>query len=128
MASPAMTQRSELRRLILVVTASASGTIFEWYDFFVFGLLAAIMAKQFFAGVNETAAYIFTWLTFAAGPLVRPVGALVFGRIGDRLGRKYAFLVTIGIMGLATFAMGLLPNYATAGVLSPALLDRKSTV
>jgi MFS family permease len=114
--------RSELRKLVLVVTASASGTVFEWYDFFVFGLLAAIMAKQFFAGVNETAAYIFTWLTFAAGPLVRPLGALVFGRIGDSFGRKYAFLITISMMGLATFGMGLLPSYASVGVLSPALL------
>ncbi len=122
MSTVAVPQRSELRKLILVVTASASGTVFEWYDFFVFGLLAAIMAKQFFAGVNETAAYIFTWLTFAAGPLVRPLGALVFGRIGDSYGRKYAFLVTISIMGVATFSMGLLPNYASVGVWSPALL------
>ena len=122
MSELAWHRKSERRRLALVITASTSGTAFEWYDFFVFGLLAGIMAKQFFAGVNETAAYIFTWLTFAAGPLVRPVGALVFGRIGDRLGRKYAFLVTISIMGLATFAMGLLPTYGQVGVFAPALL------
>ena|ERR1700741_2768940 len=109
-------------RLFTVVAASATGTVFEWYDFFVFGSLTAIMAKLFFAGVNETAAYIFALLAFAAAFAARPIGALVFGRIGDRMGRKFAFLITISLMGLATFAIGLLPTYATAGMTAPILL------
>lgn len=105
-----------------VVAASAAGTAFEWYDFFVFGALAAIISKQFFAGVNETAGFIFALATFAAGFAVRPIGALVFGWIGDRNGRKGAFLVTITMMGLATVAIGLLPTYAQAGIVAPVLL------
>jgi MFS family permease len=110
------------RQLLFIVAASASGTVFEWYDFFVFGSLATIMSKQFFAGVNETAAFILALLTFGAGFAVRPLGALVFGRIGDRKGRKYAFLVTITLMGIATFAIGVLPNYASAGLTASCLL------
>src|SRR3954470_17647364 len=110
---------SELRT---VVFASSLGTVFEWYDFYLYGTLAAIIAKQFFAGVNPTAAFIFTLLAFAAGFFVRPFGALVFGRVGDLVGRKYTFLVTITIMGLSTFIVGLLPNYATAGILAPIVL------
>jgi MFS family permease len=105
-----------------VIFASSLGTMFEWYDFFVYGALAAIFSKQFFAGVNETAAFIFALMAFAAGFAVRPFGALVFGRLGDLVGRKYTFLVTILIMGFATFMVGLLPTYATAGILAPIAL------
>jgi MFS family permease len=105
-----------------VVAASAAGTAFEWYDFFIFGALAAIISKQFFAGVNETAAFIFALATFAVGFAVRPLGALVFGWLGDRNGRKGAFLVTITMMGLATVAIGLIPTYAQAGIVAPILL------
>ncbi len=114
--------KGEKRHLAMVMVASSSGTTFEWYDFFVFGLLAPIMAKQFFAGVNETAAFIFTWLTFAAGLAARPFGGVIIGHIGDRLGRKYAFLLTIVLMGVATFTIGLLPTYAQAGVIAPIVL------
>jgi MFS family permease len=105
----------------LVVAASAVGTAFEWYDFFLFVPLAAIISKVFFGGLNEAAAYIFALLSFAAGFATRPLGALIFGRIGDRVGRKGTFLITITMMGAATFAVGLLPSYATAGVIAPAL-------
>src|SRR5271167_1483707 len=106
----------------LVIFASSLGTVFEWYDFYIYGTLGVILAKQFFSGVNPTAGFIFTLLAFAAGFAVRPFGALVFGRVGDIVGRKYTFLVTIVVMGLSTFAVGLLPSYATVGVLAPILL------
>jgi MFS family permease len=109
-------------RMGLVLTASAAGTVFEWYDFFVFGSLTAIIAKHFYAGAGDTQSYILTLMTFAAGFLVRPFGAIVFGYIGDRTGRKRAFLATITIMGLATFAMGLLPDYASIGAIAPYTL------
>ncbi len=109
-------------RMGLVLAASASGTVFEWYDFFIFGSLAAIIARHFFAGAGETQGFIFALLTFAAGFAVRPFGALVFGYFGDRTGRKRTFLVTITIMGLATFAIGLLPDNSTAGVAAAWLL------
>jgi MFS family permease len=105
-----------------VIFASSLGTVFEWYDFFVYGALAAIFSKQFFSGVNETAAFIFALLVFAAGFAVRPFGALVFGRLGDLIGRKYTFLVTILIMGLSTFLVGLLPTYETVGIIAPIVL------
>ncbi|MBV8976717.1 MAG: MFS transporter [Alphaproteobacteria bacterium] len=103
-------------RMGLVLAASSAGTVFEWYDFFIFGSLAGIIAKHFFASVGETQGYIFALLTFAAGFAVRPLGALVFGWFGDRTGRKRTFLVTITIMGLATFAIGLLPDASAAGL------------
>ena len=106
----------------LVIVASSLGTIFEWYDFYLYGLLAAIISAQFFSGVNETTGFIFALAAFAAGFAVRPFGAVLFGRIGDLVGRKYTFLVTMGIMGLSTFAVGLLPSYASAGVGAPVLL------
>src|SRR5690606_32545361 len=112
----------ETRKLRRVVFGTSAGTIFEAYDFILFGSLAPLIARQFFSGVNETAAFIFALLTFAAGFAVRPLGALVFGRIGDRTGRKKAFLITITMMGLATFGIGVLPTYATAGILAPMLL------
>ena len=102
-------------RMGLVLAASSAGTVFEWYDFFVFGSLAAIIAKHFFASAGATQSYIFALLTFAAGFAVRPLGAVVFGYVGDRTGRKRAFLVTVTIMGLATFGMGLLPDANAIG-------------
>ena len=105
-----------------VIFASSLGTVFEWYDFYLYGSLAAIIAKQFFAGLDPNAAFIFALLAFAAGFIVRPFGALVFGRLGDMIGRKYTFLVTILIMGLSTFIVGVLPNYASIGVAAPVIL------
>jgi MFS family permease len=105
-----------------VIFASSLGTVFEWYDFYLYGSLAAIIAKQFFAGLDPTSAFIFALLAFAAGFLVRPFGALVFGRLGDMIGRKYTFLVTILIMGLSTFIVGVLPTYASIGVAAPIIL------
>src|ERR1700733_1113 len=99
----------------LVIFASSLGTVFEWYDFYIYGTLTAILAKQFFSGVNPTAGFIFTLLGFAAGFAVRPFGALVFGRVGDIVGRKYTFLITMVVMGLSTALVGLLPTYAPAG-------------
>ncbi|HEY1962651.1 MAG TPA: MFS transporter [Rhizomicrobium sp.] len=110
------------RKMAMVVVASSAGTVFEWYDFFIFGSLAAIIGKHFFASVGPTQALIFALLTFAAGFAVRPLGALVFGWFGDRFGRKRAFLVTITIMGLATFAIGFLPDYTAIGVVAPCVL------
>jgi len=106
----------------LVIVASSLGTVFEWYDFYLYGLLATIISAQFFSGVNETTGFIFALGAFAAGFAVRPFGAILFGRIGDLVGRKNTFLVTMGLMGLSTFAVGLLPSYATAGVAAPVIL------
>jgi hypothetical protein len=105
-----------------VVAASSAGTTFEWYDFFIFGTLTQVLSKVFFAGVNDTLAFIFALAIFGAGFAVRPLGALFFGRIGDRVGRKGAFLTTIVLMGGATFAVGFLPTYEQAGIISPILL------
>jgi MFS family permease len=105
-----------------VIFASSLGTVFEWYDFYLYGSLAAIIAKQFFSGLDEGSAFIFALLAFAAGFIVRPFGALVFGRLGDMIGRKYTFLVTILIMGVSTFIVGILPNYASIGVAAPVIL------
>ena len=105
-----------------VIFASSLGTVFEWYDFYLYGSLAAIISKQFFAGVNETTGFIFALLAFAAGFAVRPFGALVFGRLGDLVGRKYTFLVTIVLMGMSTFLVGCLPSYASIGVAAPIAL------
>ncbi|OYY65047.1 MAG: MFS transporter [Burkholderiales bacterium 28-67-8] len=105
-----------------VIFASSLGTVFEWYDFYLYGSLAAIIAKQFFSGLDAGAAFIFALLAFAAGFIVRPFGALVFGRLGDMIGRKYTFLVTILIMGMSTFVVGVLPNFATIGWAAPVIL------
>ncbi|MFN0099188.1 MAG: MFS transporter [Gemmatimonadaceae bacterium] len=105
-----------------VIVASSLGTVFEWYDFYLYGSLAPIISKQFFSGVNPTAAFIFALLAFAAGFAVRPFGALVFGRLGDLVGRKHTFLVTIVIMGVSTFVVGVLPSYATIGIAAPIIL------
>jgi MFS family permease len=105
-----------------VIFASSLGTVFEWYDFYLFGVLTAVIGAQFFAPLDESTRNIFTLLAFAAGFAVRPFGALVFGRLGDMVGRKYTFLVTILIMGFSTFALAFLPGYETLGLLAPTLL------
>ena len=106
----------------LVIGASSLGTVFEWYDFYLYGLLATYISRHFFSGVNETTGFILALGAFAVGFAVRPFGAIVFGRIGDMVGRKNTFLVTMGIMGLSTFAVGLLPSYSTIGVAAPIIL------
>src|SRR5690348_1339114 len=110
---------ADVRRVIF---ASSLGTVFEWYDFYLYGSLAAIISKQFFSGVNPTAGFIFALLAFAAGFAMRPFGALVFGRLGDLVGRKYTFLITILIMGMSTFIVGVLPSYARIGLAAPTIL------
>ena len=105
-----------------VIFASSLGTVFEWYDFYLYSSLTAIIAKQFFSGLDEGSAFIFALLAFAAGFIVRPFGALLFGRLGDMIGRKYTFLVTILLMGISTFNVGLLPTYAQIGVAAPVIL------
>ena len=105
-----------------VIFASSLGTVFEWYDFYLYGSLAAMIGKQFFAALDPTAQFIASLLAFAAGFFVRPFGALVFGRLGDMIGRKYTFLVTILIMGLSTFVVGILPSYASIGMAAPVIL------
>ena len=116
-------ESSELkRRDALVVSASSLGTVFEWYDFYLYGSLALFITAHFFSGVNETTAFILALLAFAAGFAVRPLGALVFGRMGDLWGRKNTFLVTMMLMGLSTFAVGLLPSYEQIGVAAPLAL------
>ena len=106
----------------LVIAASSVGTVIEWYDFYLYGSLAAIISAQFFSGVNETTGFIFALMAFAAGFAVRPFGAIVFGRLGDLWGRKNTFLVTMLLMGLSTFVVGLLPPYAVLGVAAPIIL------
>lgn len=110
------------KSITLVVAAACAGTVFEWYDFFIFGSLAAIIGAHFYASAGASQGYVFALLTFAAGFAVRPLGALVFGRFGDRKGRKRAFLVTITLMGVATVGAGLLPDYATIGIAAPYAL------
>src|SRR5271156_2891192 len=106
----------------LIIGASSLGTVFEWYDFYLYGLLASVISSQFFSGVNEVTGFIYALAAFAAGFAVRPFGALGFGRLGELVGRKHTFLIPMGIMGGSTFAVGLLPSYAKAGVLAPVLL------
>ncbi|HJR56272.1 MAG TPA: MFS transporter [Rhizomicrobium sp.] len=119
-----MTSGSERmgRKHALVIGGASVGTVFEWYDFYLYGSLATYITRHFFSGVNETTGYIFALLAFAAGFAVRPFGALIFGRLGDLWGRKNTFLVTMLLMGLSTFAVGLLPSYASIGVLAPVAL------
>ena len=117
-----MSSRGFTKEERLVVVGSSLGTVFEWYDFYLYGSLAAIIAKQFFAGTDPNTAFIFALLAFAAGFIVRPFGAILFGRLGDLVGRKYTFLVTIVIMGFATFLVGVLPTYAQVGVIAPIAL------
>ena len=105
-----------------VIFASSLGTVFEWYDFYIYGTLGVFLAKYFFSNVPANVAFIFTLLAFAAGFAVRPLGALVFGRIGDIVGRKYTFLVTMTLMGVGTFFIGVLPSYAQWGIAAPIVL------
>ena len=105
-----------------VIFASSLGTVFEWYDFYLFGVMSAIIAANFFSALDESTRNIFVLLAFAAGFAVRPFGALVFGRLGDMIGRKYTFLITIVIMGLSTFLVAFLPTYQTAGIIAPIML------
>ena len=114
--------KDEKRKLWFVITASSVGTLIEWYDFYIFGSLAAILSQQFFPQGNPTAAFLSTLATFAAGFIVRPFGAIVFGRLGDLVGRKYTFLVTLVLMGGSTFAIGLVPGYNTIGILAPIIV------
>jgi MFS family permease len=115
--------RAELRKEERkVIFASSLGTVFEWYDFYLYGSLAAVISKEFFSGVNPTSAFIFALLAFAAGFAVRPFGAIFFGRLGDMIGRKYTFLITIMLMGLSTFIVGILPGYASIGFIAPVIL------
>jgi MFS family permease len=107
---------------VKVITASSAGTIFEWYDFYLYGSLAAMIGAKFFSAFDVNTRNIFALLAFAAGFLVRPFGALFFGRLGDLIGRKATFLITILIMGLSTFLVGLLPDYNTIGWIAPVLL------
>ncbi len=119
---PAGTTAPMTREERKVIFASSLGTVFEWYDFYLYGSLSAIIAAQFFSGVNPTAAFIFALMAFAAGFAVRPFGAIFFGRLGDLVGRKYTFLITILLMGASTFVVGILPNYATWGIAAPVIL------
>lgn len=105
-----------------IIFAASLGAVFEWYDFFLYGALAAIIAAQYFSSLNHTAAFVFALLTFAAGFIVRPIGALIFGRLGDLVGRKHTFLLTILIMGVSTLLVGVLPGYQTLGVAAPVIL------
>jgi len=120
--APEMDQQALDKRSRLVILASSVGTVIEWYDFYLYGSLAAIITTQFFSGVNETTGYIFALMAFAAGFAVRPFGAIVFGRLGDLWGRKNTFLVTMLLMGLSTFVVGLLPPYAAIGIAAPIIL------
>src|SRR6185436_12826648 len=117
-----MLLKEEKKKLWSVITASSVGTLIEWYDFYIFGSLATILAQQFFPKANPTAALISTYGTFAAGFIFRPFGALVFGRLGDLVGRKYTFLVTLILMGGSTFAIGLVPSYESIGLFAPAIV------
>src|SRR4051812_24084678 len=112
----------DAKRDRLVIVASSLGTVFEWYDFFIYGTLAPVIALHFFPAANPTAALLLTLATFGAGFGVRPIGAVLFGYLGDRLGRKYTFLITITLMGIATAAVGALPTFAQVGIAAPILL------
>ena len=114
--------KEEKSSLWSVITASSIGTLIEWYDFYIFGSLALILSEQFFPKTNPTVAFLSTLATFAAGFVVRPFGALVFGRLGDIVGRKYTFMVTLVLMGGSTFAIGLIPGYDSIGILAPILV------
>src|SRR5215831_7247060 len=105
-----------------VIFASSLGTVFEWYDFYLYGALVPVITKKFFSGMNDTTGFLFALLAFAAGFFVRPFGALVFGRLGDLVGRKHTFLITILIMGTSTAVVGLLPGYESIGVAAPIIL------
>src|SRR5580765_2176536 len=113
---------NEVRGISKIIAASSVGTLIEWYDFYIFGSLATILATQFFPKTSPTVGFLSTLATFAVGFVVRPFGALVFGRLGDIVGRKYTFLITLIIMGGSTFAIGLVPGYEHIGIFAPLLV------
>jgi MFS family permease len=117
-----MSNNNETKGIWKVIGASSLGTLIEWYDFYIFGSLAVVIANQFFPKTNPTAALLSTLATFAAGFIVRPFGALVFGRLGDLVGRQYTFLLTLVLMGGSTFAIGCIPSYESIGFLAPILV------
>src|SRR5690242_21754493 len=119
--TPAVASNAE-RKIWGVIIASSAGTVIEWYDFYIFGSLAAVISGVFYPETNATISLLKWLATFAAGFAVRPFGALVFGRIGDLVGRKYAFMITILLMGASTFIVGILPSYATIGITAPIAL------
>lgn len=106
----------------MVIFASSLGTVFEWYDFYIYGTLGVFLAKYFFSNVPANVGFIFALLAFAAGFAVRPFGALIFGRLGDKIGRKYTFLVTMSLMGIGTFFIGVIPGFAQWGIVAPIVL------
>src|SRR5436189_6379516 len=112
---------NEVQSIRKIIVASSVGTLIEWYDFYIFGSLAPVIASQFFPRSNPTAALLSTLATFAAGFIVRPFGALVFGRLGDLIGRKYTFLLRLVLMGGSTFLIGLVPSYKAIGIAAPLL-------
>jgi MFS family permease len=117
-----MNGTNEASKIRNVIAASSVGTMIEWYDFYIFGMLAKTISTQFFPEGNPTAALLSTLAIFAAGFIVRPFGALVFGRLGDLIGRKYTFLLTLVIMGISTFLIGCVPNYKSIGIAAPILV------
>src|SRR5256714_13420929 len=121
-AEPTAPARRYDSKIPFVIGASAIGTVIEWYDFYLYGVLAAFFTTQFFPKGNDTAALLASLATFGAGFAVRPFGAAVFGRIGDMIGRKFTFLVTITVMGVSTALVGLLPTFAQIGILAPIIL------
>jgi MFS family permease len=121
-ADAGLAKVGELPNQWLIIGASSLGTVFEWYDFYLYGLVAAVISAQFFSGVSDATGFFFALTAFAAGFAVRPFGALVFGRLGDLVGRKHTFLITMGIMGLSTFAVGCLPSYKQVGMIAPIAL------
>ena len=127
MATIAETQERRRWSMARVIIASSAGTAFEWYDFFIFGSLAPVIGKVFFAGLDPTPALIAALALFAAGFAFRPLGALIFGVVGDKLGRKGAFLITVSLMGSATFLIGFLPTYAQAGSSAANMAAPQST-
>ncbi|MFN3511252.1 MAG: MFS transporter, partial [Tsuneonella troitsensis] len=121
-ASDAPLHQPSAKEVRLVIAASSAGTVFEWYDFFIYGTLAAIIGKAFFPADNETLQLLLVWAGFAVGFGFRPLGAILFGYLGDKLGRKYTFLVTVTLMGVATAGVGLIPSAATIGLAAPAIV------
>jgi MFS family permease len=121
-AGPTVHHEPDAREMKLVISASSAGTVFEWYDFFVYGTLAPMIAAAFFPSDNPTLSILLTWAGFAIGFGFRPLGAILFGFLGDRLGRKYTFLITVTLMGAATAAVGMVPSYASLGIAAPLVV------
>src|SRR5690606_30206414 len=117
-----VTREPDASEIRLVISASSAGTVFEWYDFFVYGTLAPMIAATFFPSDNPTLSILLTWAGFAIGFGFRPLGAILFGFLGDRLGRKYTFLITVTLMGAATAAVGMVPSYASLGIAAPLIV------